>query len=128
MTKQLSARTVGELRDIFSEYDIDLPGNGAPTKKELLQELSEKGITNKTLRDWDNKTTADTEPMNEEEIETGHVVVFMNRNNPYFSWEGYQFSSIKRFLPMPKDDALRLIQTYEGFRIASGEEIKRYYK
>ena len=130
MSKTLSQRSVAELTQLFDEFAINFPDSEeAPTKKELLSELAEAGITNSVIKEWESKAeSADELNVDEEELVTGDVVVQMNRNNSLFSWKKYRFTTETRFLPMPREDAFELIQEYDGFRIASREEIKRYFR
>lgn len=138
MNKPLSQRRVEEVRQVFEDHDIPLPQtddkDGIPNKKELLAELARHGITNKTLKQFEDK------PENKLDIEeskdasdkatvpTGDVVVCMTRRNPLYIWREYRFTSAKRFIPMSKEHADELIKSDDGFHIATREEIKRYYK
>ena len=129
MSKTLSQRSVAELTELFDEFAINFPDSGeTATKKELLSELAEAGITNAVIKQWEAKEDTDDELDVDEALVTGDVVVHMSRRNRLFSWRKYRFTEDTRFLPMPKADALQLIQDYEGFRIASREDIKRYFR
>ena len=129
MSKTLSQRSVAELSELFDEFAINFPeSEEAPTKKELLFELKQAGITNAVIQQWEAKTDTEDELDVDEALVTGDVVVHMSRRNRLFSWRKYRFTEETRFLPMPKADALQLIQDYEGFRIASREDIKRYFR
>ncbi|QLF83306.1 hypothetical protein SEA_NICEHOUSE_62 [Rhodococcus phage NiceHouse] len=128
--KSLSQRNVDEIKQVFTEFGIDIPDEA--TKKELLVELGRLGIDNKKLKEFESKKEnkldvkeyADQE---NPEVE-GDVVVCMKRNNTVFSWGTYRFTSTHKFVPMPKDEALKLIQAYPGFHIATRKEIQSYYK
>lgn len=131
--KPLSSRTVDEIYEVYEMFDIPVPGEDDErvTRKELLLGLSAAGITNKSLRSFEQKETEEEqsdEEVSETETESGDVVVCMTRRNPYFVWRKYQFGKGRRFMPMTKDEALELIQTFDGFHIASREEIRRSFK
>lgn len=132
-TKSLSQRNEGELIEVFLQFDIQPPDPTETTVKELRSILEEHGITNKVLRDWENKqeNKLDIKEYDGREPSAqpdGDVVVVMQRNNPIFVWGKYKFSREAKYIPMPKDEAMELIQKYDGFRIATREEIKRHYQ
>lgn len=132
-SKPLSQRNESELIALFLEFDIQPPDPEETTVKELRSILAEHGIDNKAIRDWESKQENQldikeydgTEPT---EQPSGDVVVVMQRNNPVFEWGKYKFTREAKYIPMPKDDAMNLIQKYDGFRIATREEIKRHYQ
>lgn len=128
--KALSQRSLPELKQVFEEFNIPLPAD--PTKKELLADLKQYGIDNKKIKAFEDKKENKLE-INESDAKDqpaveGDVVVAMTRKNPEFGWRTYKFSRTRPFAPMSKDEAIELIQEYDGFHIATREEIKRYYK
>lgn len=132
--KSLSARTVSEIMDIFEEYSIDLPDTdgGIPTKKELLTELELLGINSRTLKSWESKKDVFNESIDKNNSEptalSDEVIVRMTRRNPIFQWKGHKFSKEHCFVPMKKDEAFDLIQSFSGFHISNRKEVKRYYR
>ena len=138
--KPLSQRKVAEVLAVYERHGIPLPetdDGDKPTQKELVAHLNTLGINNKTNKEWELKhlTTVDLDdepgedaPQQSEPEDDDMVVVMMTRRNPIFTWREYTFSPKKPFVPMPKKDALDLVQKYDGFHVAKREEIKRYYK
>lgn len=128
MNKPLSKKNLDELKQVFEDFDIDYPSLD-PTRAELLEELKRLDITNKKIQSFYSKTESNLEDVDKfgPDQDDNDVVVCMTRRNPVFVWKHYSFGGEVRFLPMPKEDALELIQRYSGFHIATREEIKRYY-
>lgn len=131
MDKPLSKMNLDDLKEVFEFFGIDLPSE-SPTRNELLTELKRLDITNKKIQEYygkqENKLDVDEYKDSDSQVANdGDVVVAMTRKNAVFVWKDYHFGGKYRFLPMPKSDALELIQAYDGFHIATREEIKRYY-
>jgi len=128
--KALSSRSVAEVKKVFEEFQIPVPDEA--NKKELLLELGRHGIDNRKLKAYEEKkeNKLDVKEYEDQEnpVVEGDVVVCMTRTNPVFVWKDYRFSGTRKFVPMPKDDAIELIQAYSGFHIANRKEIQSYYK
>lgn len=125
----------GELEAVFDLFDIPLPDE-AYTKKSLIDDLATiYGITNDTLKAYDNKE--DTELNNDgedeydkfaEDPETGKQVICMDRNNVSYQVGVYYFSRTNRYVAVDADTAKFLLEEETGFHKATREELQRNFK
>jgi len=56
------------------------------------------------------------------------VLVKMERMNHSYQSMGYTFSQEHPFVAMPEDDAQRIFDTQDGFRLATPREAQEFYK
>jgi hypothetical protein len=54
-------------------------------------------------------------------------LVKMDRDNPYFEYRGYKFTSTHPFVVMPAADADAILRDEQGFAIATPSEAQEYY-
>ena len=55
------------------------------------------------------------------------VLVRMNRENFRYDINGYTFTKEHPFVAMPEDDAQKIFDKEEGFRLATPKEVQEYY-
>lgn len=125
-----SKMSVADLRQVADMFGVTHAG--VKTKKGLLDALSEEGV------DY-NQYAALTGLEAEEELApvanvapVGETVLLkMDRANPSYeiSVNGrlFRFTKDHPFVPMVEGDAQTVIDTEEGFHIASPSEVKSYY-
>lgn len=100
-------------------------------KKELLAALSEANCSYSTYKKLylEEKQAEGIQPGKPGEAEKLYdsVLLKMERQNPSFEAYGYSFTKINPFQVMSAEDAQKIIDSFEGFRIAHPAEAKSYY-
>ena len=123
--------TVAELKEIATEFAVDT--EGLKNKKEVIAAMAEEGVTysvyQKTVKAIEEAT---------EEIEIlpvfdpkaqpeDTILVRMTRDNHRYDIHGYSFTKTHPFVAMSEDDAQKIFDTEEGFRLATPKEVQEYY-
>jgi hypothetical protein len=123
--------TVAELKEIATEFAVDT--EGLKNKKEVIAAMSEEGVTysvyQKTIQAIEEAT---------EEIEIlpifdpkaqpeDTILVRMTRDNHRYDIHGYSFTKSHPFVAMSEDDAQKIFDTEEGFRLATPKEVQDFY-
>ena len=122
---------VAELKTIAEDFAVDT--EGLKNKKDIIAALSEEGVTYsvyaKTLQVLEEAA---------EEIEIlpkfdpkaqpeDTVLVRMTRANFRYDIYGYTFTNDHPFIAMSEDDAQKIFDTEEGFRLATPKEVQDFY-
>jgi hypothetical protein len=122
---------VAELKTIAEDFAVDT--EGLKNKKDIIAALSEEGVTYsvyaKTLQVLEEAA---------EEIEIlpkfdpkaqpeDTVLVRMTRANFRYDIHGYTFTNDHPFVAMSEDDAQKIFDTEEGFRLATPKEVQDFY-
>ena len=122
---------VAELKVIATDFAVDT--EGLKNKKDVIAALSEEGVTYsvyaKTLQVLEEAA---------EEIEIlpkfdpkaqpeDTVLVRMTRANFRYDIYGYTFTNDHPFIAMSEDDAQKIFDTEEGFRLATPKEVQDFY-
>jgi hypothetical protein len=127
---------VAELRKIAEDFAVDT--DGIKNKADIIAALAEDGVT------WSvyQKTIKDVEEAAEEFAETEEilprfnpkadnpedtVLVRMTRDNFRYDILGFTFTKDHPFVAMAEDDAQKIFDKEEGFRIATPKEVQDYY-
>jgi hypothetical protein len=126
---------VAELRKVAEDFAVDT--DGLKSKADLIAALAEEGVT------WSvyQKTIKDIEEAAEEFAETEEilprfdpnaqpentVLVRMTRENFRYDIAGYTFTKDHPFVAMIEDDAQKIFDKEEGFRLATPKEVQEYY-
>ena len=123
--------TVAELKEIATEFAVDT--EGLKNKKEIIAAMAEEGVTysvyQKTIQAIEEAT---------EEIEIlpifdpkaqpeDTILVRMTRDNHRYDIHGYSFTKTHPFVAMSEDDAQKIFDTEEGFRLATPKEVQDFY-
>lgn len=100
-------------------------------KKELIAALGEANASYSTykklyLEDKSTQTQA-VKSVGEAEQLYDSVLLKMERQNPSFEAYGYSFTKTNPFQVMSSEDAQKIINSFEGFRLAHPAEAKSYY-
>ena len=122
---------VAELKVIATDFAVDT--ENLKNKKDIIAALSEEGVT------WDvyQKTIQAVEEATEE-IEIlpkfdpkaqaeDTVLVRMTRENMRYDIIGHTFTKTHPFVAMSEDDAQKIFDTEEGFRLATPKEVQDFY-
>jgi hypothetical protein len=123
--------TVAELKEIATEFAVDT--EGLKNKKEVIAAMAEEGVTYSVYQ----KTVQAIEEATEE-IEIlpifdpkaqpeDTILVRMTRDNHRYDIHGYSFTKTHPFVAMSEDDAQKIFDTEEGFRLATPKEVQDFY-
>jgi hypothetical protein len=122
---------VAELKAIATDFAVDTETR--KNKKDVIAALAEEGVT------WDvYQSTLQAIEKDTEEIEIlpkfdpkahaeGTVLVRMTRDNFRYDIQGYTFTKDHPFVAMPEDDAQKIFDSEEGFRLATPKEVQDFY-
>lgn len=113
-----------ELQKLAHKFEVQIDEN--TTKPELLTLLQEANITYSTYK----KFFIDSEEVTEEEsnsFDTKPCLLKMERQNGSFEAFGKRFTKEHPYVVMSEEDAQDIIDSFEGFRLASPGEAKAYY-
>jgi hypothetical protein len=123
---------VAELKKIAEDFAVDT--EGLKNKADVIAALSEEGVTfaiyAKTLDIKEEEAE-----MNDTEVlfkpdKTQHkdnVLVKMERANYRYDIMGFSFTKEHPFVAMKEDDAQKIFDVEEGFRLATPKEAQEFY-
>jgi hypothetical protein len=123
---------VAELKKIAEDFAVDT--EGLKNKADIIAALAEEGVTfavyAKTV-----DVKEDEAEMNEDEVlpkpdksqSKDNVLVRMTRANFRYDILGYTFTKDHPFVAMKEDDAQKIFDVEEGFRLATPKEAQEYY-
>lgn len=122
---------VAELKVVATDFAVDT--EGLKNKKDIIAALSEEGVT------WSvYQSTVEAIEKDTEEIEVlpkfdpkaqpeDTLLVRMTRDNYRYDIHGYTFTKDHPFVAMSEDDAQKIFDTEEGFRLATPKEVQDFY-
>jgi hypothetical protein len=122
---------VAELKVIATDFAVDT--ENLKNKKDIIAALSEEGVTWSVYQSTIEAVEKDTE-----EIEIlpkfdpkaqpeDTILVRMTRDNHRYDIHGYTFTKEHPFVAMSEDDAQKIFDTEEGFRLATPKEVQDFY-
>jgi hypothetical protein len=123
---------VAELKKIAEDFAVDT--EGLKNKADIIAALSEEGVTfaiyAKTL-----DVKEEEAEMNENEVlskpdktqSRDNVLVRMTRANFRYDILGYTFTKDHPFVAMKEEDAQKIFDVEEGFRLATPREAQEFY-
>lgn len=127
---------IAELRKIAEDFAVDT--DKIKSKADIIAVLAEEGVTwsvyQKTIKDVKEAAEefADTEeilprfdPKSDKPEDT--ILVRMTRDNFRYDILGFTFTKEHPFVAMAEDDAQKIFDKEEGFRIANPKEVQDYY-
>ena len=125
---------VSELKSIAEDFAVDT--DGLKNKADIIAALAEEGVTwsvyNKTIEkmeeeaeDMSVEVLPKFDPKAEHPEDT--VLVRMTRDNFRYDIQGFTFTKDHPFIAMHKDDAQKIFDKEEGFRLATPREVQEYY-
>jgi hypothetical protein len=124
---------VAELKQIAEDFAVDV--DGLKNKAEVIAALAEEGVTYEAYR----KTLSDIEDAKEEvevlpkpnakslKATEGNSLVRMTRDNYRYDVIGKTFTKDHPFVVMSEDDAQKIFDSQEGFRLATPKEVQEFY-
>ena len=122
---------VAELKVIATDFAVDT--EGLKNKKDIIAALAEEGVT------WSvYESTVEAIEKDTEEIEIlpkfdpkaqpeNTILVRMTRDNHRYDIHGYTFTKDHPFVAMSEEDAQKILDTEEGFRLATPQEVQDFY-
>jgi len=122
---------VAELKVIATDFAVDT--EGLKNKKDIIAALAEEGVT------WSvYESTVEAIEKDTEEIEIlpkfdpkaqpeNTILVRMTRDNHRYDIHGYTFTKDHPFVAMSEEDAQKIFDTEEGFRLATPKEVQDFY-
>jgi hypothetical protein len=122
---------VAELKVIATDFAVDT--ESLKNKKDIIAALAEEGVT------WSvYQSTVEAIEKDTEEIEIlpkfdpkaqpeDTLLVRMTRDNYRYDIHGYTFTKDHPFVAMSEDDAQKIFDTEEGFRLATPKEVQDFY-
>jgi hypothetical protein len=122
---------VAELKVIATDFAVDT--EGLKNKKDIIAALAEEGVT------WSvYQSTLEAIEKDTEEIEIlpkfdpkaqpeDTVLVRMTRANMRYDIHGHTFTKDHPFVAMSEEDAQKIFDSEEGFRLATPKEVQDFY-
>jgi len=122
---------VAELKTIATDFAVDT--ENLKNKKDIIAALAEEGVT------WSvYQSTLDAIEKDTEEIEIlpkfdpkaaaeDTILVRMTRENMRYDIHGKTFTKDHPFVAMSEEDAQKIFDTEEGFRLATPKEVQDFY-
>lgn len=122
---------VAELKVIATDFAVDT--ESLKNKKDIIAALAEEGVT------WSvYQSTVEAIEKDTEEIEIlpkfdpkaqaeDTILVRMTRENMRYDIHGHTFTKDHPFVAMSEEDAQKIFDTEEGFRLATPKEVQDFY-
>ena len=122
---------VAELKEIATEFAVDT--EGLKNKKDVIAALSEEGVTWAVYQSTLEAIEKDTEeieilPKFDPKAQAEDtILVRMTRENMRYDIHGKTFTKDHPFVAMSEEDAQKIFDTEEGFRLATPKEVQDFY-
>lgn len=111
-----------ELQKVAHYFEIDI--KETDKKAEIINKLNENGRTYAVYKKFTQPDEVEQAP----DIKFSNTILLkMSRLNPSFEAYGYKFTKTHPYQVMPQEDAQKIMDTYEGFVIASPDEVNSFY-
>jgi len=125
---------VSELKQIAQDFAVEV--DGLKNKADIIAALSEEGVTYsvyaKTLEAIEDETEVEAQevlpkfdPKKDQLVD--NVLVRMTRANFRYDILGYTFTKEHPFVAMKEEDAQKIFDVEEGFRLATPREAQEFY-
>jgi len=122
---------VAELKVIAEDFAVDT--EGLKNKKDIIAALSEEGVSwsvyQKTKQEIeDNLEEIEIIPrLDPKKVDADSILVRMTRENYRYDIHGHTFTKEHPFVAMPEEEAQKIFDTEEGFRLATPKEVQDFY-
>jgi hypothetical protein len=122
---------VAELKVIAEDFAVDT--EGLKNKKDIIAALSEEGVSwsvyQKTKQEIeDNLEEIEIIPrLDPKKVDADSILVRMTRENYRYDIHGHTFTKEHPFVAMQEEDAQKIFDTEEGFRLATPKEVQDFY-
>jgi len=123
---------VDELRELADAYAVDV--DPSDNKTVIINKLIDSGVTfdyhQRQVQAAENSEKVQPAPVFDEPAEddgSSKILLRMTRANGTFEVRGARFTQTNPYALVAERDADYIIESYEGFRIASPREVKEFY-
>jgi hypothetical protein len=121
---------IDELKKVAETFGVDY--EEAKNKQDLLALMGEEGITYEMYDKFTKAESIKQEVKNKPKAESINdnkdlILVKMDRENPRYDVMGYTFTSSNPFIAMSEENAQKIFDTQEGFRMATPKEVQEFY-
>lgn len=130
---------VAELRELADNYAVDI--DAKDSKSTILAKLAENGVTWEYHKEQLGESVEATEEKNNDDTkdspvfdssidsdEEQQVLLKMTRANSTFQVRGATFTRANPYAVVNESDAEFILDTYEGFSVATPREVREFYK
>ena len=124
--------TVAELKAIATEFAVDT--EDLKTKKDVIAAMAEEGVTYSVYAKTMQVLEEEAEEIEvlprfnpKEATPENSVLVRMVRDNMRYDILGHTFTKTHPFVAMQEDDAQKIFDKEEGFRLATPKEVQDFY-
>lgn len=118
---------LAELKKVAESFGVDV--STAKNKADHIAMLLEEGVTYELA--FGNKVEIPDAPVfdgsQEMHDDSEKTFIKMERENRSYSIYGYTFTKEDPFVPMPMALAEKILETENGFRMATSREVKEFY-
>ena len=119
-----------ELKQVAESFGIDMPEK--TTKQSLILALQDEGITFDMYAKFNGaeqvEVKTEDQPKKKAKLDKSKtILVRMDRQNPSYSTQGYIFTQAHPFIAMSEEDAQKIFDSEEGFRLATPKEVQDFY-
>ena len=128
---QFDTLKVSDLKVIATDFAVDT--EGLKNKKDIIAALAEEGVTWSVYQSTVEAVEKDTEeieilpkfdPKSQPE---NTILVRMTRDNMRYDIHGKTFTKNHPFVAMSEEDAQKIFDKEEGFRLATPKEVQDFY-
>jgi len=122
---------VAELKVIATDFAVDT--EGLKNKKDIIAALSEEGVSWNVYQSTVQAIEKDTEeieilPKFDPKAQPENtVLVRMTRDNARYDINRSTFTKQHPFVAMPEEEAQKIFDSEEGFRLATPKEVQDFY-
>lgn len=120
----LSQLNKSQLEALAEKADLEL--DGTETNKQIVAKLKDNNIS----YDFYKKVILDEENSEDESsplFTNSPLLLKMDRKNPSFQAHGHVFTREHPYVLVSEEEAQRIIDDFEGFRLAAPAEAKAFY-
>ena len=125
---------VSELKKIAEDFAVET--DGLKNKADIIAALTEEGVSyavyEKTIKGIENESEVEAQEVlpkfdPKKETPKDQVLVRMTRANFRYDIMGYTFTKDHPFVAMKEEDAQKIFDKEEGFRLATPKEVQDFY-
>lgn len=125
---------VSELKKIAEDFAVET--DGLKNKAEIIAALAEEGVTfsvyEKTLKSIEDEAEVESQEVlpkfdPSKSTDKDQLLVRMTRPNFRYDILGYTFTKDHPFVAMKEEDAQKIFDKEEGFRLATPKEVQDFY-
>lgn len=125
---------IAELRKIAEDFAVET--EGLKNKADIIAALAEEGVTfsvyEKTVKKIEDESEVEAQEVlprfdPKKQTDKDQVLVRMTRPNHRYDIQGHTFTKDHPFVAMKEEDAQKIFDKEEGFRLATPKEVQDFY-